>query len=240
MYIELLSSPLISLSPVVFWVPTQLAVFWVPIQFMLFYFKCHSSYFIESFSLLDSRFSGWNIRESIGLFHFFDFNIFSIQVCCMEIVHIINQHPDSFLNSTKIKICLEDMMLSPVVIRDIQSQLRLFFSHLFSRACFVLCNKQGMVTHNHYVHKWTVSAAVCWWKATAGKSPKDSIPPSWSQSSWNYWLQFLEESLLTVLGDYEEKPQHFSSEILPKTGCLSSSTENLCDHTSGKLQGFLF
>lgn len=96
-----------------------------------------------------------------------------------------------------------------------------------------------MVTHKHYVPKRAISAAVCDGGQQQGKVPRtaDHLVDHNLHETTGYSF---EESLLTVLGDYEEKPQHVSSEILPKTGCLSSSTENLCDHTSGKLQGFLF
>lgn len=89
------SNPFISLSPAVFWVLASLG---------LFYFKCRRSYFMKSFPLPDSRSGGWNFREYIGPFPSLDFNMFSLQVCCMKIVCIFNQQGIALLIDTPTRL----------------------------------------------------------------------------------------------------------------------------------------
>lgn len=201
------SNPLSSSSPAVFWVLTSLA---------LFYFECRSPYFLESFPLPDSRSGGWNFGEHTGPFPSLDFNMFSLQVCCMKVVHTVHQRGIARLIDTSTGLSKFYKSKNAHWSCDISSwghdlsiltTIKNVFVHV-SLQEFALCYiriKQWWVTSK------TSPSGPCqkqhpYGESQQGKVPKtaDQVSPGWWPSSWNYWLQFPRETLLLILGEYRE------------------------------------
>lgn len=203
--VDLSSNPFISLSPAVFQVLTSLA---------LFYFKSHSSYFMESFPLPDSRSGGWNFREYIGPFPCLDFTMFPLQVCCMKIVCIINQQGTALLIGTRLSKFYKSKNAHWRC--DISSRgSSLWFLTTFKNA-FVHISLQEFALCCITSKKWWVTSKMspsepCQKQRTYGEPQQgkvqrttDQVSPGWSLSLWNYRLQCHGETLTLVLGECGE------------------------------------
>lgn len=171
---------------------------------------------MESFSLPDSRSGGWNFRECTSLFASLDLNMFSLEVCCMKIVYVVNQQ--------EIALVLDKSTRLSKFYKSENTHCRCDISSCGHNLWF------STTVKNVFVHVTLQEFALCyavskeWWvtsKISSSKSCQkqcsygeplqekiwrtaDQVSPGWSPSSLNYQVQFPGETLVQVLGGYGE------------------------------------